>query len=305
MRLQPSHTVLLPVLVLASCSFGPRLETSMPQIRSIPVLANLSVEDSLVRARTFLAAKQYGLAIELYKAASRDSALAAESFNGLAVAYDGIGRRDLAERYFERALAASPGDARAKRNLAVFYSASGQDGKRRELMAEPVPASVPVSEAKTDRPRATIAETPVAGISRTVVLNARSPLGSSFRPLMVPASLGSVPVNSPTSRAVADTTIICVPGNDPDRPAPDKNTVEIFRINIGEIFVVTRPNDASCSLQPGYEASEGDDAAPSLSNREYLRLVADQLDRINTGAVPVADISRLWRAVFWSRDGQA
>ncbi len=305
MRLQKRHAMLLPVIALASCSFGPRLETSMPQIRSIPVLADLSAPDSLVRARTFLAAKQYGLAIELYKAASRDPALAAESLNGLAVAYDGIGRRDLAERYFQRALAARPGDARTKRNLAVFYSTSGQDGKRLDLLAESASGKGAFVETQADRPLATIADAPVAEISRSAALDVRSPLGSSFRPLMVQASLVSAPGSTSIPTAAAEPAIICMPDKDPGRPASDHTAVEVFRVSIGEIFILTRPNDASCSLQPGNDAGKRSGASPSLSNREYLGLVADQLDRLNNGAVPVADISRLWRAVFWAQDGQA
>ncbi|PKP86339.1 MAG: hypothetical protein CVT78_13755 [Alphaproteobacteria bacterium HGW-Alphaproteobacteria-17] len=305
MRPKKRHAMFLPAIALASCSFGPRLETAMPQIRSIPVLADLSAPESLVRARTFLAAKQYGLAIELYKAASRDPALAAESLNGLAVAYDGIGRRDLAERYFQRALAARPGDARTKRNLAAFYATSGQDDKRQNLLAESASGSAAFGEVQVDRPVATTANAPVAEVSRFAALDVRSPLGSSFRPLMVQASLGPASGRAPMATAGAEATIMCVRGNGLDRPTSDDSVVEAFRVSLGEIFIITRPNDANCTLQPGNDVNGHGSAPPSLSNREYLGLVAEQLDRLNSEMVPVADLSRLWRAIFWVQDGQA
>ena len=93
------RAILLGTLAVAGCSLGPRFEASLPQVRNVPVVANLA------RGRSFLGARQYGLAIELFKSASRDPALRTESLNGLAVAYDAIGRRDIAERYFEEALA--------------------------------------------------------------------------------------------------------------------------------------------------------------------------------------------------------
>ena len=103
----------------------------------------------------------------------------------------------------------------------------------------------------------------------------------------------------------AEPAIICMPGKDPGRQVPDDTAVEVFRVSIGEIFVVTRPNEASCSQQPGNDVKAWTGAAPSLGNREYLGLVADQLNRLNNSAVPVADISRLWRAIFWAQDGRA
>lgn len=305
MKLQKRQAIVLPVIALASCSFGPRLETSMPQIRSVPVLAGLSPTESFARARTFLASKQYGLAIELYKAASREPTLTAESLNGLAVAYDGIGRRDLAERYFQRALAARPGDERTKRNLAAFYAASGQDGKRRELLAEAAPAPTAPLDVQAERPLAAFAEAPAARIAPAVALDLRSPLGSTFRPLTVQATRAAEPVREAAPHAVPETTIVCTSSGDGGRPMPDDGGAEIFRVSIGEVFIMTRPRGASCSVQPGIEAGAPGDDRPSLSNRDYLGLVADYLDRLNNGIVPVADISHLWRAAFWPQGGTA
>lgn len=302
MQLQKRQAILLPVIALAGCSFGPRLETSMPQIRSVPVLAGLSPAESFARARAFLASKQYGLAIELYKTASREPNLAAESLNGLAVAYEGIGRRDLAERYFQRALAARPGDERTKRNLAVFYSASGQDGKRRELLAEAAPAPTAPSEMQAGGPLAAFAEAPEARIAPAVALDLRSPLGSTFRPLTVQTTLAAEPVRDAAPHAVSETTIVCIEGSDGGRPMPNDGATEIFRVSIGEVFIMTRPRSASCSIQHGIEAGRPGDGRSSPGSHEYLGLVADYLDRLNNGVVPVSDISHLWRAAFWPQD---
>ena len=135
MNWRSSTMMILGTMVVAGCSFGPRFDAAMPQVRSVPVLADLTPAQSLVQGRTYLAARQYGLAIELFKTAARDPVQRADSLNGLAVAYDGIGRADLAERYFQEALAARPGDPRLRANLARFYAVSGQSDKRRDLLA--------------------------------------------------------------------------------------------------------------------------------------------------------------------------
>lgn len=304
MRLLKRQAILLATVSLASCSFGPRAETSMPQIRNIPVLANLSPADSFARARAFLASKQYGLAIELYKAASRDPSLTAESLNGLGVAYDGIGRRDLAERYFQRALAARPGNDRAKRNLATFYAASGQGEKRRELLADVTPTFAATVDMAADQPLSTKpTEASAVQSVRAIVLGEHSPLGSTYRPLMVQATNGSTVVREPDAQAAGETTIVCAPSGPTDITGRNDADIEIFRISMGEIFIATRPKGTDCSIRHrvGDVAPVGSDK--STSNSEYLGLVADYLDRLNRGVGPMADISTLWRTVFWPHEG--
>ena len=68
--------------------------------------------------RQHLEASRPTLAVKAFRQASYDRRYAADAFNGMAVAYDRIGRPDLAREYFSRAMAAAPQDARFSRNLA-------------------------------------------------------------------------------------------------------------------------------------------------------------------------------------------
>lgn len=273
----------LTASILASCSFGPRLHSALPMVRDAPVLASLSPADSLARARTYLASRQYGLAIELFRAAGRDPALEVDSLNGLAIAYDGIGRRDLAEHYFQKALAARTGDERTRRNLANFYQASGQPGKRQALLAD---AAAP----RTDAPAATIRPTaneppfpttrgsaePLGG-AVNADLRIASPLGDSLAPLLVRAGLSGEASPVPVASS-DDASIACFSGGRPVARGTD-GMLRMFRISIGEVYIATEPGGTACAVV----AQTGDPAgtAGAMSNKAYLGLLAAYLDRLN------------------------
>ena len=72
----------------------------------------------LQRGRAQLDAGLNALAIEAFRAEIRTNPDAADAYNGLAVAYGRIGRDDLAQRYFETALAKDPENGKAQANLA-------------------------------------------------------------------------------------------------------------------------------------------------------------------------------------------
>lgn len=75
--------------------------------------------------RANLAAGRPASAIVAFRQASYDARFAGEAYNGMAIAFDQIGRADLAARYFARAMAAAPGDERFVRNLAKFEARTG------------------------------------------------------------------------------------------------------------------------------------------------------------------------------------
>ena len=87
-----------------------RLSSSAP--------AALPGASMLQRGRAQLDAGLNALAIEAFRAEIRTNPDAADAYNGLAVAYGRIGRDDLAQRYFETALAKDPGNGKAQANLA-------------------------------------------------------------------------------------------------------------------------------------------------------------------------------------------
>ncbi|MFM5948352.1 MAG: tetratricopeptide repeat protein [Novosphingobium sp.] len=68
--------------------------------------------------RSGIETRNYASAIAAFRNSAMEPEFAAASFNGLAIAYAGIGRNDLAERYFRQAIAADPGSDRYRSNLA-------------------------------------------------------------------------------------------------------------------------------------------------------------------------------------------
>ena len=75
-------------------------------------------EGRLAVGRLYLEKGLTTQAIIAFRQASYDTRFAGEAFNGMAVAYDQLGRTDLAHRYFNMAVAAAPQDDRFSRNLA-------------------------------------------------------------------------------------------------------------------------------------------------------------------------------------------
>jgi hypothetical protein len=94
--------------------------------------------------RRHLAANRPAAAINAFRQASYHPDQAGAAYNGMAIAYDRMGRHDLAERFFAQALQADPDDARFARNAARFEATMlarrGAD-EAVELAAAPSPAS--------------------------------------------------------------------------------------------------------------------------------------------------------------------
>lgn len=275
--------VVVTAAALASCSVGPQFRAGLPTVRSVPVLAGLAPAESLARARTYLASRQYGLAIELFRAAGKDQALELDSLNGLAIAYDAIGRADLAQRYFEKALALRGDDPRTRRNLAAFYGASGQPQKRAALMADAAPEApsepaLAVAEGAGESPLRDISFAAADARDRIALdLRGSSPLGGAFRPLIVKAAYVA-PAIAGAGASASDTSIVCLADSEARTRQGSGESVALFRINIGEVFIASQPAGTSCnialSLPSGLKLE-------TMSNKEYLGFVAAYLDRLN------------------------
>lgn len=98
----------------------------------------------LQRGRAQLDAGLDALAIESFRLEIRQSPDSADAYNGLAVAYGRIGRNDLAQRYFETALAKDPANVKAQTNLAKLTG----DAVQLATVEMPVAASEPVAVTK-------------------------------------------------------------------------------------------------------------------------------------------------------------
>lgn len=132
--------------IVAGCSaFQPQAELNIRAVDS----QQLKGDDAnpLAEGRAKLAFGQNGLAISAFRAALREQPESAEAYNGLGIAYDRIGRKDLAQRYFELAVAGAPDNAKFNGNLARFFENSGRPHMARGLATSGL-AVLPESERK-------------------------------------------------------------------------------------------------------------------------------------------------------------
>lgn len=81
--------------------------------------------DSYAQGKYDLAAGQYGHAIEQFRNALRRDPYDVDVLNALGVTYDHLGRRDLARRYLERALALAPSSPVTLNNLGRSWMSDG------------------------------------------------------------------------------------------------------------------------------------------------------------------------------------
>lgn len=101
---------------------------------------------ALEEGREFLRAGDPGSATVVLQIAAGDPSTMAEAFNALGVAYAMLGRGDLAERFFQRAVAENPAEAKFAANLARYYSSREAALARSQATIElPLPTPPAVS----------------------------------------------------------------------------------------------------------------------------------------------------------------
>lgn len=116
--------------------------------------------ERLAMGKRHLEAGRPTRAITAFRQASYDPRFAGEAFNGMAIAYDRIGRADLAARYFANAVAAAPEDERFARNLARL---EGKGVIIPHVMPDAQPVDLAVRETAPDvRGSVTIEARPMA-----------------------------------------------------------------------------------------------------------------------------------------------
>jgi tetratricopeptide (TPR) repeat protein len=119
----------LAVIALGGChSLFARHHTLSAEAVAVQTRPEIDLAGQLVAGRTALAEARYAEAIAAFSRLRGEPGYDGEACNGLAIAWAGIGRDDLAAVYFRRALAAAPDDARYQRNFARFEAR--QDGAR-------------------------------------------------------------------------------------------------------------------------------------------------------------------------------
>lgn len=221
----------------------------------------------LQRGRAQLDAGMDALAIESFRAEIRQDSGSADAYNGLAVAYDRIGRPDLAQRYFETALAKDPGNFRIQANLAKL---NGQDASAIQIAANVPP--LPIIEKKSDPVAVTLTseddvigqlleslETPIVAVATLAETPQPDTVTSNFTPEILgkrgilsarfvaapvqmatyvsPKIVGGLPLRQQPGRKPADPSPALPPVN---LPAEPRNTgTRLERVSLGEVRLVT------------------------------------------------------------------
>ncbi len=96
----------------------------------------LRSEQQLSAGRSALEQRNYAAAIMAFREASVEAGLRPAALNGLGVAYAGIGREDLAETYFRRAINLDPSNTKYDDNLARLYRVQLAAAKARREKSE-------------------------------------------------------------------------------------------------------------------------------------------------------------------------
>jgi hypothetical protein len=79
---------------------------------------------------------RYGLALDSFRKDLRHNAQSVRTLNAVAATYDFLGRTDLADRYYEEALALNPDSAQTLNNLGYSYLMRGRQAQSAPYLAE-------------------------------------------------------------------------------------------------------------------------------------------------------------------------
>ena len=108
------------------------------EVRPAGAASEASAAIALEEGRQHLVRGEVGLAVVSLRNATLDPETAPQAHNALGVAYAMLGRGDLTERYFRRAVELDPSDARFAANLARYYES------REAMLAKADGAKAPV-----------------------------------------------------------------------------------------------------------------------------------------------------------------
>ncbi|WP_338243572.1 tetratricopeptide repeat protein [Aurantiacibacter hainanensis] len=154
-------SLIVLAVATAGCQSFPIFGARSPEVRSTPDMSSY-FEQRLADGRRHLEAQRPGAALTAFRQASYHPDHAGEAFNGMAIAYDRLGRYDLAERFFAQAVSAAPGDARFARNAARFGDAmlARNSAAEQALLArnEPVEVAAPTDTQLASAARAVDAQ---------------------------------------------------------------------------------------------------------------------------------------------------
>lgn len=183
------------VTLLGGCAaFQPQAKL---EIRSVETAMQAGPEsDNLAEGRALLNLGQNANAVSAFRAALRETPNSGDAYNGLAIAYDRIGRQDLAQRYFELAVSADPENLRFRGNLARLFNRAGQPQLALGLLDQPVLSTETIVASNVATGQADVAA-PHPETTFVAVLPAAEPVSPSAPVLIEPPALAMLEMSSP------------------------------------------------------------------------------------------------------------
>jgi tetratricopeptide (TPR) repeat protein len=197
MRRFPTRTLVLIALATPLCACNSFLGINFARHapRAAPTAASVSAliakaESMTSVGRRQLADGQTGLAIESFQRAMASGEPIASAVNGLGVAYARLDRFDLAQRYFEQAIASDPANNRYADNLARLMRSSTIAMRRDGDIAKAALQAAARAQAAAKAVNAATAMGKLQRVSRGEVRIASAP------PQAAPTATGQAKVDS-------------------------------------------------------------------------------------------------------------
>ena len=190
----------------------------------------------------------FGLAIDAFRRAIRQLPQSIEAYDGLAASYDHLGRFDLAQRYYEEALAFAPADPHLQAHYAASLRAHGmiREAEQLEALAAAMPATPAAQNAAPEEAAAgTMGAAPLAPLAQVASTMASVSPPAQFVPAAQrPAVTRPVPEAPQSAR--------------PERVVPEVSRPSgpyLERLSTGEVALITRPAN-EMSAENGFRRAE-------------------------------------------------
>lgn len=236
--------------------------TGMP---ASALAAGQDSEGALDQGRALLAASNPAQAISAFRIALAQAPQSVAALNGIAVAYDRLGRADLARQHFEMALALEPDAADIAYNLGLALVRGGQDRAAIPHLQRAAAGNDPRAAAAARRMLTLIAARLTAPEAPAAMAAAPAPAPAPAPPTAGPridiASSGeAVLVLAPSPAKAQDTApmrmaaaAVATPPDQPGATAPAAAMALALVERLGDAAALTIPQTVSMNSVPSRE----------------------------------------------------
>ena len=113
------------IVLTQGCAISSEPSRNLEALFSKKVDKGLLALSDYDRGKHYIAVGDYGLAIDAFNSALEKDTDPIPAINGLAIAYDRIGRQDVARLFLDRAIGVDPNSPETLNNLGYFYLSHG------------------------------------------------------------------------------------------------------------------------------------------------------------------------------------